>query len=181
MKVPCKGNVLSPLPTVLVGTMVNGKPTFCTISHIGVLDGGERVAFSLHKPRYTYIGISEHQTFSVNVPSESMLQAADLCGTKSGRDLDKSELFTSFFGSLEGAPMIEECPLAMECELDRVLEFDNYYGIIGRVVQSYVAKELVAEDGTPSLSAFRPILYAYDGGYYRLGERIGELHQEWKE
>jgi flavin reductase (DIM6/NTAB) family NADH-FMN oxidoreductase RutF len=179
MKVPCKGNVLSPLPTVLIGSMVEGKPTYCAVSHIGVLDGGKRVVFSLYKSRYTYVGITEHRTFSVSIPNEELLQATDLCGTKSGRDIDKSELFTPFSGSLEAAPMIEECPLTMECELDQVLEHEDYYAVIGRVVQSYADEEFIATDGSPSLEAFHPIVYAYDSGYYRLGERIGALHAEW--
>lgn len=180
MKAPSKKNVLSPSPTVLIGTMVQGKPTYCAIAHIGVLDGGRRVVFSLYKPRHTYAGISEHRTFSISIPSEEMIGVTDLCGTKSGRDFDKSALFTPFFGSLDTAPMIEECPLTMECEVDQVLEFDDYYGIVGLVVQSYADEELIAEDGSPSLASFRPIVYAHDNGYYRLGERIGTLHKEWQ-
>jgi hypothetical protein len=30
-------NVLYPTPTILVGAMVNGKPNFITIAHVGIM------------------------------------------------------------------------------------------------------------------------------------------------
>lgn len=181
MKVSGTSNLLSPLPVVLVGAVVDGKPTYCAISHIGVLDGGKRVVFSLYKPRHTCLGIAENGPPGVSLPTEEMLRTTDLCGTKSGSEIDKSGSFTTFYGSIETAPMIEECPLTMECEVDQVIEFDKYYAVIGLVVASYADEALVGEDGSPALSTFRPILYAYDNGYYALGERIGTLHKAWQD
>ena len=88
----------SPLPTLLVGTVVGGKATYCAISHMGVLDGGKRVVFSLHNPWHTYPVNAENGTFDVSLPTEETLGETDLCATKSGRQLDKSELFTTFYG-----------------------------------------------------------------------------------
>ena len=73
MKQEVKGNLLSPLPAVLVGAMVNGKPNYMVIGYICPFDFGRHIFFSLFKKRYTRVGIHENQTFSVNIPSVDLL------------------------------------------------------------------------------------------------------------
>jgi flavin reductase (DIM6/NTAB) family NADH-FMN oxidoreductase RutF len=173
MKREFDGNVLSPLPIVLLGTLIDGKPNYCVIGYISPFDFGNHVFFSLYKKRYTRVGIQENKTFSVNVPSEAIVNEVNICGSKSGRDFDKSTLFETFYGELETAPMIRECPLNMECRVTDVLDYDPNEGIIGKVVKSYVDAGLVKADvidmGNAGLFAWT---IGGDFGFYRLGERI---------
>lgn len=60
-------NCLYPLPTVLVGAMINGKPNFLAIAHIGIMDH-ECVSLGINKAHFTNKGIKENRTFSINVP-----------------------------------------------------------------------------------------------------------------
>lgn len=173
MKEEIQGNVLNPLPVALVGALVNGKPNYLVIGYISPFNFGRHVFFSLFKKRYTRIGIHENMTFSVNIPSESLLEKSKLCGSKSGREYDKSSLFDTFFGDLKTAPMIKECPLNMECEVVEILDYDPNEGIIGRVVKSYANSEVLV-DGKLDLREAHPLIWATCGdfNYYQLGSRI---------
>lgn len=175
MKQELEANLLSPLPVVLVGAMVGGRPNYLVIGYISPFDFGRYVFFSLYKRRYTRIGIQENRTFSVNIPSENLLAEVEICGTKSGRDVDKGTLFETFLGELETAPMIRECHINMECEVAEILDYGQNEGIIGRVIKSYADPECVV-DGKLDMRKVHPILWATGGdfNYYRLGERIGE-------
>ncbi|MFW9910659.1 MAG: flavin reductase family protein [Candidatus Thorarchaeota archaeon] len=175
MKEVVKGNVLNPLPVALVGALVDGKPNFLVIGYISPFNFGRHVFFSLYKKRYTRIGIHQNMTFSVNIPSESMLEKTNLCGSKSGRDYDKSAIFETFFGELDTAPMIRECSLNMECEVTEILDYDPNEGIIGRVVKSYADSEVLSE-GKLDLRRVRPIIWSIGGdfNYYQLGDRIDD-------
>ncbi len=175
MKKEVKENILTPMPIALVGTLIDGKPNFLVIGYISPFNFGRHVFFSLYKKRYTRTGIHENMTFSVNIPSESLLKQIQFCGSKSGRDHDKSTIFETFFGELKTAPMIRECSLNMECEVTEILDYDPNEGIIGRVVKSYVDSE-VLEDGKLDLRKVRPIIWASGGdfNYYQLGNRISE-------
>ncbi len=175
MKQELKGNLLSPLPIALVGAMVNGRPNFLVIGYISPFNFGKHIFFSLYKKRYTRIGIHEHQTFSVNIPSEALLAETNICGSKSGRDVDKGALFDVFYGELETAPMIRQCPINIECEVAEILDYDPNEGIIGRVVQSYANAQCLS-DGKLDMRKVHPILWATGGdfNYYQLGERIGQ-------
>jgi flavin reductase (DIM6/NTAB) family NADH-FMN oxidoreductase RutF len=173
MKQQLDGTLLSPLPVVLVGTMVKGRPNYLVIGYISPFDFGRHIFFSLYKKRYTRIGIHQNKTFSVNIPSVDLLRETNICGSKSSREVDKSTLFDNFFGELKTAPMIHQCPINIECEVAEIIDYDPNEGIIGRVVKSYVDERCLT-DGKLDMRTVHPILWATGGdfNYYRLGERI---------
>lgn len=173
MKQPIDSNLLSPLPVVLIGAMVNDRPNYMVVGYISPFDFGKYIFLSLYKKRYTRIGIHEKKTFSVNIPSESLLEETNICGNKSGRDVDKGKLFDTFFGELKTAPMIQRCPINIECELSDVLDYGDNEGIIGRVIKSYADSQYLEEDKL-DFRKIHPILWATGGdfNYYSLGDRI---------
>ncbi|MFW9910523.1 MAG: flavin reductase family protein [Candidatus Thorarchaeota archaeon] len=175
MKQAMKGTLLSPLPVALVGALVNNRPNYLVIGYIAPFNFGKHIFFSLFKNRYTRIGIHENGAFSVNIPSVALLEKTEICGSKSGRDIDKSQLFETFYGILRTAPMIQECPINIECQVTEVLDYDRNEGIIGEVVQSYVNGEVVS-DGKLDFRKVNPLIWTTGGdfNYYTLGQRVEE-------
>jgi len=173
MKQEFNQNMLSPLPVVLVGAMVNGHPNYLVIGYMSPFDFGKYVFFSLYKKRYTRVGIHENKTFSVNIPSVDLLTETNICGSKSGRDFDKGSLFDTFYGMLQTAPMIHQCPINMECKVTEILDYDQNEGIIGRVVKSYVNSQCLTDDKL-DMRKVHPILWAIggDNNFYHLGKRL---------
>ncbi len=173
MKDEINGNILNPLPVALIGALVNDKPNYLVIGYISPFNFGKHVFFSLYKKRYTRVGIIENMTFSVNIPSISLLEETQLCGSKSGRDYDKSSLFDSFYGELKTAPMIKECPLNMECKVEQIIDYDLNEGIIGKVIRSYADSNTLI-DGKLDLRKVHPIIWSTCGdfNYYHIGTRI---------
>ncbi|MFC1848674.1 flavin reductase family protein [candidate division CSSED10-310 bacterium] len=173
MKQEFSENLLSPLPVVLVGALVDNHPNYLVIGYIAPFDFGKYIFFSLYKKRYTRSGIHQNKTFSVNIPSESLLAETRICGSKSGREVDKGALFDNFYGELKTAPMIRQCALNMECEVSEILDYDPNEGIIGKVIKSYADPECLT-DGKLDMRKAHPILFAIGGDYnfYRLGDRI---------
>ncbi|MFW9819447.1 MAG: flavin reductase family protein [Candidatus Thorarchaeota archaeon] len=172
-----EGNLLSPLPVILVGANVNGKPNYLVIGYSCPFDFGKYLFFSLYPKRYTALGIHENMTFSVNIPSEDLVEKTNICGSKSGRDIDKSVLFDNFYGELKTAPMIRECPVNIECKVNEIVDYGDGEGIIGKVIKSYVDQQYTfEEEGKVKLDwrKIHPIIWATGGdfNYYKLGERI---------
>jgi flavin reductase (DIM6/NTAB) family NADH-FMN oxidoreductase RutF len=166
-------NCLYPLPTTLIGAKVQGKPTFITIAHVGIMDLGS-ISLGMNKIHHTNAGIKENGTFSVNIPPVEMVKITDYCGLVSGKNVDKGELFELFYGELETAPMIEECPINMECKLIQTVDFPKHDIFIGEVVQTY-CDERCLSDGVVDFSKVRPILFVMnDKSYWKLGERFAD-------
>ncbi|MFX1298215.1 MAG: flavin reductase family protein, partial [Promethearchaeota archaeon] len=113
-----KAGSWSPLPiapVVLVGANVNGKPNYMTIGYVGGVNTNPAIIMISSAHHHTTKGILENGTFSINIPSSDQVIETDYCGVVSGRTIDKSEIFTTFYGELETAPMIKECPITCEC------------------------------------------------------------------
>jgi flavin reductase (DIM6/NTAB) family NADH-FMN oxidoreductase RutF len=157
-----------PLPITLVGAIIDGKPNFLTIAFFAILSHSPPiVSVSLYKNHHTVRGIKESEAFSVNIPSVNMVKITDYCGIVSGRKVDKSNLFKSFYGQLNTAPMIEECPLNFECKLIRIIESGNNLIFLGEVVSTY-ANEEVLSDGVPDIHAIDPLVL------------FGSVYHSWK-
>jgi flavin reductase (DIM6/NTAB) family NADH-FMN oxidoreductase RutF len=169
-------NCLYPMPTTLIGATVNGKPNYTTIAHVGIMDN-QSISLSMAKMHHTNAGIKEHGTFSVNIPSVELVKKTDYCGLVSGKDADKSGLFKTFYGKLKTAPMIEECPINMECKLAKTIDFPRHDVFVGEIVSTYCDNGLL-KDGVPDISKLEPILFVMnDRSYWKLGERLAKAWQ----
>lgn len=165
-------DALYPTPTVLVGTMVNGKPNFATIAHVGIMSIENLISISLSKTCHTNLCIRENATFSVNIPTEAQVKETDYCGIVSGKSVDKAALFKIFYGTLDTAPMIVECPISMECRLIKTIEFPKSDVFVGEIVQTY-CDENALEHGGVDLAKVKPILFDMNSrSYWSLGEKL---------
>ena len=107
---------LYPCPVIVVGAMVNDKPTWTLVAHAGTV-AHSHLMVSLVQAHYINQGIRENKKLSVNVVDESWLKDADRMGTISGNKVDKSEAFAWTMGE-NGAPLIDEAKVSIECEMD---------------------------------------------------------------
>jgi flavin reductase (DIM6/NTAB) family NADH-FMN oxidoreductase RutF len=166
-------NCLYPMPTTLVGANVNGKPNYVTIAHVGIMDPGS-VSLGMAKIHYTNEGIKENETFSVNIPPARMVKETDYCGLVSGKKTNKAALFETFYGKLKTAPMIEACPINMECKLIRTVDFPKHDVFVGEIVETYCDEHCLTE-GVVDFAKVEPILFVMnDRSYMKLGERFAK-------
>jgi len=164
------------MPTVIVGALVQGKPNFNTIAYCGVAQSvPPMLSISMDKSRYTHGGIVENGCFSVNIPSEELLEKADYVGTVSGRDIDKSGIFTLYYGKLKKAPMIQECPISLECELVHIMDFEGKNDLfIGRIIETYADEGCLGDSG-PEMLRVKPVAFSRpDHRYWSIGGLLGK-------
>ncbi len=174
---------LYPMPTVIVGAEVKGKPNFLVIAYCGIVNHSPAmIAIASNKAHYTNEGIKEAGAFSVNIPSTAMVKITDYCGIASGRNTDKSKLFKTFFGRLKNAPMIEECPLNLECKLVKtVVVGDTHEIFIGEIVETYTDDKYLT-NGLPDIKKIDPIVFSmHDNNYWKVGEHIAHAWQVGKD
>jgi len=174
-----------PIPITLVGAMVAGRPNYTTIGDCGLAGIKPPLVFvSSHRDHYINKGIIESGTFSINFPDTKLLEKTDYCGMVSGRDADKSALFQTFYGELQSAPMILECPVNLECRLLKEFSIEHRQIFIGEVVQCHTDEGLIMQhEGGKAFADMKkldPIIYALDNKYYRIGEIIGTGYEEVK-
>jgi flavin reductase (DIM6/NTAB) family NADH-FMN oxidoreductase RutF len=175
-------NVLYPMPVTLVGTVVEGRINFLNIAHVGIFNAASphRISLGMAKSHWSNKGIRANGTFSINMPSVDMMIETDHAGLVSGRSADKSKVFETFFGSLEHAPLIATCPVAMACKLVETIDTPTHDVFVGEVVETY-ADPSVLTDGVVDLGKVRPLLFDMSTrSYFAIGERVGRCWHEGK-
>lgn len=102
-----------------------------------------------------------------------MVEAVDFCGMASGRDTDKTRLFTVTYGKT-GAPLAEECPINIECGLVDVRDYGGSNEIfLGEIVEVYVSDTCLDEQGKPDVAMIDPLLLA-DRRYWAVGDKVAQ-------
>lgn len=168
-----------PTPVWLVGSYDrDGKPNLATIAWGGICcSEPPAVTISLRKARHSYPAILERQAFTVNIPSETYLAAADYAGLVSGRNVDKFAAagLTPVASELVDAPYVAEFPLVLECRLLQTVELGVHTQFIGEIVDVKAEADVLNPQGQIDAALVRPIVYSPAGrGYYGLGPVIGQ-------
>lgn len=167
------GIALYPTPLVVVGAMVNDKPNWVLVGHVGII-GHDKVMVSLSKAHYTNIGIREHMALSINIVDEELLEKADYIGCISGAETDKSAVFSWHIGE-SGTPVIEESPVTMECVVSDIYETEGFENFICTISGTFAKEDVLTEKGKIDYHVLKPILFempTYE--YLKTGEVIGQ-------
>lgn len=153
------GNALAlyPTPLVVVGTMVQGKPNWVLVGHVGII-GHDRVMVSLAKPHYTNRGIKETGKLSINIVDEGLLAKADRAGCISGAKEDKSHLFDHVVDDA-GVPMIDQAPVVMECEVVDTYETEGFESFVCKIERTYAEENALTETGKINYHLLKPVLF----------------------
>jgi flavin reductase (DIM6/NTAB) family NADH-FMN oxidoreductase RutF len=169
---------LFPHPTVLLGSVYDGKADFAAYAWCGITSGEPpTISVGIRHQRHTLKGIYQNKTFSVNVPSVNLLKETDYCGTVSGADTDKVNdcNFKVFFGGVKTAPLIEQCPVNLECEVLHILNLGSHALVVGKIVQTHVSEDCLTND-QPDILKIKPFVYSRGPAsrYNAVGEVLGQ-------
>lgn len=164
---------LYPTPVTVIGAMVEDKPTWTLVAHVGII-GHDQVLISLAKPHFINGIIKVQNKLSVNLVCEEMLSEVDLSGSVSGAKEDKSTLFEYFVGEV-GTPIIDKAPLTMECTVVDVYETEGFESFICTINSTYVEEAHLNESGKINYETLKPILFEFPTyQYLRTGDVIGK-------
>ena len=177
--------LLYPLPTVLVGANVDGRPNFSAYAWCGIVNSHPpMLSVAFQHQRQTLKGVKQNGTFSVNIPSVDQVKEADYCGIVSGRDTDKVAdcKFNIFYGEITKAPLISECPLNLECRVVHILNLGSHEMVVGQIEEVY-ATESCLTNGEPDVTKMKPFLWITrpTDQYWDFGKPIADAHRVGKQ
>lgn len=169
------GTLLAPAPPALVSCGTMEAHNVLTAAWTGIVCSEPPMTYvSIRPERYSHHMILERGEFVINLPTQAIVRATDLCGVKSGRDGDKFALagLTAEPSALVAAPGIGECPVSLECRVREVLHLGSHDMFLSDIVAVDVDPGYVDEKGALHLEKAGLLAYAH-GGYYGLGRQLG--------
>ncbi len=173
--------MLYPHPVLLVGSYdIEGKPNIMTASWSGIVSSEPPcLSVSLRKQRHSYNAILSRKAFTISIPSEDMLSAADFAGVFSGSNVDKFKEtgLSAVDSEVVDAPYVAEAPVVLLCKLVSTVELGSHTLFIGEIQQTLVEQDVLAENGLPCFEKVKPL--CYDSGsshYYSTGKRLSKAY-----
>ncbi|NLK87051.1 MAG: flavin reductase family protein [Clostridiaceae bacterium] len=168
--------MLNPVP-IIMATCADaaGKPNIITLAWAGTVNSDPpMLSISVRKERYSHSLIKEKGQFAVNLVTQKLAYATDLCGVKSGRNTDKFELtgLTPEKASVIDVPIIKECPVSLECVVKNVLELGSHDMFVAEIVAVQADESLLDEKGKLVLEKADLVCYSH-GKYWTLGKELG--------
>lgn len=169
------GNMIYPLPAVMVTCRDQGTDNIITIAWTGTICTNPPMTYiSVRPERHSYEMIKNSREFVINLTTKELARATDFCGVRSGRDLDKFQEtgLTKGEAQVVSAPIIEESPVHIECRVDEILPLGSHHMFTAKVVNIMVDDIYMEENGRFALEKTNPLVYSH-GGYFESGKQLG--------
>ena len=177
-KVSWKGGaLLAPVPPVMVSCGSMQQPNIITVGWTGITNTiPPKTYISIRPERFSYHLLKETGVFVVNLTTESLVRAADFCGVRSGKDVNKWKEtgLTPLAAPETGCPMIAESPLSLECQVTDVIPLGSHDMFLADILSVQVDPHLIDKAGRLCLDRAKLAAYAH-GEYFALGEKLGSF------
>ena len=173
--------MLYPLPPVMVSCGTMERSNIITVAWTGTVNSEPPMTYiSVRPERHSYAMIKERGEFVINLTTERLVRAADLCGVRSGRDLQKFRFcrLTPAPASAVSAPLIAESPVNIECRVEQRLTLGSHDMFIAKVLAVDVDEALLDAKGVLHLERAGLAGYAPAQGADRQPEPEGGAGQE---
>jgi len=173
--------IIQPNPVLIIGSYdQNGQANMMAVAWGGICCSKPPcAAISLRQATYTYGNIQHNKAFTINIPSTAFVKEADYVGIYSGKQENKFESLglTPVKSDVVNAPYVKEFPVALECEVLKVVEIGLHTQFIGEIKDIKADESILAENGLPDITKVQPFIYNSAGqDYYALGESLGKAY-----
>ena len=172
--------VCYPQPVFILGTYdENGVPNAMNAAWGGISDDRE-ISICVSPDHKTMRNILIKKAFTVSMATADQVVACDYVGVVSGNDVPDKFARAGFHATKSGvvdAPLIDELPMAMECEL---ISYDpETCRLAGRIVNVSADETVLNKKGKVDPMKLRPITFdPMNNTYLVLGEKVGNAFRD---
>lgn len=167
-----------PMPVLMIATYNEDGSVNVMNAAWGTMIDRNIVGLNLTESHKTVKNIKERKAFTVSIADSKHVDEADYFGIVSGNNtpnkFENSGLTATKSENVD-APIINEFPICLECEL---LEGESNWGIVGKVVNVSCDEELMNGDNV-DINKLEAIAFdPYTAGYYKVSERVGNAFKD---
>lgn len=165
-----------PMPVLLIGTYDKNKKVNVMNVAWGQICDDDKVILFIGEGKKTWLNIKESKAFTISIADAKHVVESDYFGITSGNKIDdkfeRSKL-TATPSTVVNAPIINEYPLVMECQLLEFLHTKHCEGIVGKIVNVKADEEVLDEKGKVDPTKLNAIMFdTFKFGYYKTGELV---------
>jgi len=169
-----------PMPVFIIGTYnADGTPNAMNAAWGGISEEQE-ITICVDSGHKTAENLIARKAFTVSMATAKYMAACDYVGIVSGNKVPDKFTKAGFHASKSefvDAPLIDELPMALECE---VISYDTETcRLVGRIVNVSADESVLGENGKVDPAKLQPITYDPMNHYYLvLGEKVGQAFHD---
>ena len=167
-----------PMPVLIVAAYDKSGKVNAMNAAWGMICDMDKIALFISEGHKTTKNILETKAFSVAIADKAHMDVADYFGIASGNNTpDKFERtgYTAVKSQHVNAPLIDEFPVTMECELAEVVSTETMYCIVGKIVNVVADEAVLSENGKVDPAKLNALIFdQFQSGYYISGEKVGQ-------
>ena len=178
-------DAIYPMPVLMVAAYdENGKVNVMNAAW-GQIADDDKVIIFIGEGKKTWLNILASKAFTVALADEKHMDVANFFGIASGNKIDDKFERTGYHAVRSdkvNAPIIEEFPVVMECELLEHLKDEYVSAIVGRIVNVKADEEVLDEKGRVDVTKTRALIFdQFRSGYYVTGDKVGQAWNAGKD
>ncbi len=166
-----------PMPVLMVAAYDENSTVNVMNAAWGMICNADRIALFIDEEHKTTQNLLRTKAFTVSLADRAHMEAADFFGIATGNKMpDKFARSgcTAVRSAFVNAPVIEEFPVVMECELAEVVETESFYCIVGRIVNTAAEERVLSDKGKVDPAKLDALIFdQFQHGYYVSGEKAG--------
>ena len=169
-----------PMPVFIIGTYnEDGTPTAMNAAWGGISEEQE-ISICVDCEHKTAENLQKRKAFTVSMATVKYMAACDYVGLVSGNKEPEKFAKAGFHATKSefvNAPLIDELPMALECE---VISYDTETcRLVGKIVNVSADESVLGENGKVDVSKLQPITYdSMNHHYLVLGEKVGQAFHD---
>ena len=167
-----------PMPVLMIATY--GEDDVVDVMNMawgGICDT-DKIALNITESHKTAANIKAHNAFTISIADRAHMVEADFFGIASGnRMADKFERsgLTATRSQIVDAPIIEEFPVTLECEVVQMARCEWGFRVVGQIKDVTAHEEILDEEGNVDITKLDAIMFdQFNNGYYATGEKVGQ-------
>ena len=167
-----------PMPVLIVAAYDENNKVNAMNAAWGMICNSDRIALFIDEDHKTTQNLLKTKAFTVALADKAHMDVADFFGIASGNKMpDKFERtgYHAVKSAFVNAPIIDEFPVTMECELAEVTETESFYCIVGKIINTAAEENVLSDNGKIDPSKLNALIFdQFQHGYYVSGEKVGK-------
>lgn len=167
-----------PMPVLMVAAYdENGKVNVMNAAW-GMICSMDKIALVIGERHKTTQNILKTKAFTVSIADKEHMDVADFFGIATGNEMSDKFERTGYHATKSefvNAPIIDEFPFVMECELAEVVDTENLHAVVGKIVNAKAEESVLDENGKVNPAKLNALTFdQFQSGYYLSGEKVGK-------
>ena len=167
-----------PMPVLMVAAYDENETVNVMNAAWGMICNEDRIALFIDEDHKTTQNLLKTKAFTVSIADKAHMDVADFFGIATGNKMPDKFARTGYHATKStfvNAPVIDEFPVVMECELAEVVETESFYCIVGKILNTAAEERVLSDQSKVDPAKLEALIFdQFAHGYYVSGEKVGK-------